>query len=402
MNDDFYRAFEERFRGSREVVKSRLQTYLPFITPLAALSSSANAIDLGCGRGEWLEVLGECGFRAQGIDLDDSMLEAARARGLDVRTGDAIELLKELPDASQAVVSGFHIAEHLPFELLQVLIKETRRVLMPGGLLILETPNPENLVTGTSSFYLDPTHQKPIPPLLLDFLIERAGFSRRKIVRLQGSRDLMNGSNLSILSVLAGVSPDYSVVAQKDGPANILDRLSATFSTEFGVSLEELANRYQQQVNSRIQQIEGMALQAKAKAEQAELKALQAETASVESGKALNAMYASTSWRITAPLRAISVKSRMFSQTEIKGRIRLLLRHIALFANRRPFLRKACLSILQHTPVLKRRLSTIVIDRPAPRQTTQRNVPSKPDHLSAQARKIYKDLCGPSESNLRI
>jgi len=391
MNDDFYRAFEDRFRGSRELVKSRLRIYLPFIAPLAAISPFANAIDLGCGRGEWLEVLTECGFTAQGIDLDDSMLQAARARGLDVRTGDAIELLKELPEASQAVVSGFHIAEHLPFELLQVLIKEASRVLMPGGLLILETPNPENLVTGTSAFYLDPTHQKPIPPLLLDFLIEHSGFTRRKIVRLQESQNSTNGSDLSVLNVLNGVSPDYSVVAQKDGPANILDRLITSFSAEYGVSLEELATRYQQQANSRIQQIEGMASQAMMKAERA-------EAASLESVKALNAIYASTSWRITAPLRAIAVKFRRFSRTEINRHIRLLLRHIALFVNRRPFPRRVCLSILQRTPVLKRRLSMIVTDQQTPRQTVQRNVPTKPDHLSAQARRIYKELSGPSES----
>lgn len=408
MNDDFYRAFEDRFRGSRELVKSRLQIYLPFIAPLAALSPSPNAIDLGCGRGEWLEVLAECGFTAQGIDLDDSMLEAARAKGLDVRTGDAIESLKELPDASQAVVSGFHIAEHLPFELLQVLIKETRRVLMPGGLLILETPNPENLVTGTSSFYLDPTHKKPIPPLLLDFLIEHSGFSRRKIVRLQGSRDLMDVSNLSILNVLAGVSPDYSVVAQKDGPANISDRLLPIFSMEYGVSLEVLANRYQHQSSAKIQDIEAIACHAKMKAEQAEARALQAEAgalqaeaASLEILNELRAVYASTSWRMTAPLRAASAKARKMLQEQVKDRIRLLLKHIALFVNRRALLRKVCLSVLQRTPILKRRLATVLIDRSAPRQTTQRNVPSKLDHLSAQARKIYADIGGSLDLNSR-
>lgn len=169
MNDGFYHAFEERFRGSRDLIKSRLRVYLPFVEPLRGLNKDAKAVDLGCGRGEWLELLQELKFDAQGVDLDDGMLKICREVGLKVQTIDAIAFLKKLPDASHVVISGFHIVEHIQFIDLQVLVQEALRVLMPGGILILETPNPENIIVGTSSFYLDPTHQRPIPPQLLSF-----------------------------------------------------------------------------------------------------------------------------------------------------------------------------------------------------------------------------------------
>jgi len=78
MNKDFYRVFEEKFRGPRELIKTRLQIYLPFIEPLKEIYPNANGIDLGCGRGEWLELLGEHGFLVQGVDIDEQMLAVSQ------------------------------------------------------------------------------------------------------------------------------------------------------------------------------------------------------------------------------------------------------------------------------------------------------------------------------------
>ena len=88
---DFYRAFEEQFRGSRELITSRLQVYLPFVEPLKTIETTPIALDLGCGRGEWLELLQNNGFQAKGVDLDEGMLSACYELNLDVQLGDALE-----------------------------------------------------------------------------------------------------------------------------------------------------------------------------------------------------------------------------------------------------------------------------------------------------------------------
>jgi len=364
MSMDFYRAFEDRFRGSRALVKSRLLVYLPFVEPLRDYYTSAPVVDLGCGRGEWLELLKERGFDdVLGVDIDDAMLAACRELCLPVHAGDALDFLRQLPEASQAIVSGFHIVEHLTFATLQELVKEAMRVLKPGGLLILETPNPENLVVGASSFYLDPTHQRPIPPMLLAFLSEYTGFKRRKILRLQESIELKKTLAPDLLGVLNGVSPDYSVVAQKDGPAEPLDALNSAFDAKYGLTLEILAGRYQQQVEARATQVEARATQAEARAAQAEARAAQvearatqvearatqaearatqaearatqaearatqaearatqAEASATESSAQPAAVYASTSWRICAPLRFINREVRQIA-TDVRAWLR--------------------------------------------------------------------------------
>ena len=248
MSDDFYSAFEGKYRGSRELIKSRLRVYLPFLEPLIDFYPEANALDLGCGRGEWLELMAEIGFKPYGVDLDEGMLSSCFERGLPVEQGDAVEFLAALPDESQAVVSAFHMVEHIRFDQLQTVVSEAQRVLKPGGLLILETPNPENLVVATRNFYLDPTHLRPIPPELLSFLPEHYGFGRVKILRLQESAELSGGRTLTLLDILNGVSPDYAVVAQKDAPKDLLSRFDAVFGEPHGLSLETLAKRYDAQI----------------------------------------------------------------------------------------------------------------------------------------------------------
>lgn len=243
-HESFYRAFEERFRGSRELIRSRLLVYLPFIAPLKTIYKAPRAVDLGCGRGEWLELLGENGFDAQGVDLDDGMLAACHERGLRTARGDAVAFLKRLPGASQAIVSGFHIAEHLPFPALQTLVQEALRVLKPAGLLILETPNPENFNVASLTFYLDPTHRRPLPPDLLSFLPEHYGFARTKVLRLQERPDLSQ-SDASLEQVLSGPSPDYAVVAQKRARKTADARLfDEAFNKEFGIGANALVSRF--------------------------------------------------------------------------------------------------------------------------------------------------------------
>jgi O-antigen chain-terminating methyltransferase len=245
--NNFYKAFEDQHRGSRETIKSRLAVYMPFIEKIQEVHPNAAALDLGCGRGEWLELLKDHQLSATGIDLDDGMLSACRSRGLDVQTGDAIAYLKSLPADSLSILSGFHIAEHLSLGDLETLIKEALRVLKPAGLLILEAPNTENLVVGTSSFYLDPTHQRPLPSALLSFLVGYLGFTRSKVLGVQESVPLREEHGpTSLFAVLSGVSPDYAVIAQKGGDASRIASFDGVFAKDYGLTLELLANRYQE------------------------------------------------------------------------------------------------------------------------------------------------------------
>ena len=244
MKLDFYRAFEEKYRGPRECIKLRLQVYRQFIEPIKTLYSDLKAVDLGCGRGEWLEVLGEAGFYPHGVDVDDGMLADCKTLGLSYVKEDAIKHLKSLPDESQVIVSGIHIAEHLPFNALQALVIEALRVLKPCGLLILETPNPENIVVGTTNFYLDPTHERPIPPELLIFLTDYHGFARSKILRLNEAPKLSNSDQVQLYDVITGTSPDYAVIAQKNGNDADLKAFDAPFGLEFGLTMGMLAQRH--------------------------------------------------------------------------------------------------------------------------------------------------------------
>ena len=250
--NNFYRAFEDKYRGSRELIRGRLKVYLPFIKPLLEVYPDAAMLDLGCGRGEWLELLAEEGLRPVGVDLDPDMLEATRDLGLETICGDAIAYLESLPEESQVVVSAFHFVEHITFPQLERLGFEAMRVLKPGGLLILETPNPENILVATQNFYLDPTHDRPIPPNLLSFIIEHLGFTKVKTLRLQEDPALCGKDTIGFREVLAGASPDYAVVAQKGAPERILEKTQIAFERDYGIGLEELLH----QADHRLGQLE--------------------------------------------------------------------------------------------------------------------------------------------------
>ena len=239
MSDQFYRAFEEKFRGPRALIQQRLEVYLPFVSLIQDQDANATMVDLGCGRGEWLELLQKKGMPAVGVDLDAGMLEACKALQLEVYLEDALRYLKSLNQASVAVVTAFHLAEHLPFETLKELVRESLRVLKPGGLLIMETPNPENLIVATKDFYLDPTHQRPLPPELLAFVPEYYGYETVRIIRLQADVSLKN-QKLYVRDLLNGSSQDYAVLAQKKTESELRQRFVQFFQKPLGVSADEL------------------------------------------------------------------------------------------------------------------------------------------------------------------
>jgi SAM-dependent methyltransferase len=182
--DALYVSFEDQFRGTREDIKKRLQVYLSFLQEAKLGSETRPILDVGCGRGEWLELLQEAGLCGQGVDRNRVSVEQCQRRGLRVVESDVLAYLRSVPDASLGAVTGFHIIEHLPLEVLIKLLDETVRVLTSGGLALFETPNPRNVLVGSHNFYLDPTHRNPLPSSVMQFMAEARGLCRVQIIEL--------------------------------------------------------------------------------------------------------------------------------------------------------------------------------------------------------------------------
>ena len=186
-----YPAFEDRFRGTEADVRERLAVYLPEVRScVRADAGGPRVLDLGPGRGEWLALLADAGLPARGVDDNGAMVEHLRGRGLDVAADDAACHLAALPDGALDVITAFHVVEHLDLESTLGLLAHAARVLRPGGLLVLETPHPANLVMGACNFYLDPTHRSPVPPARLEFLAAASGFTDVRLWELHPKEDV--------------------------------------------------------------------------------------------------------------------------------------------------------------------------------------------------------------------
>ncbi|HVH24248.1 MAG TPA: class I SAM-dependent methyltransferase [Pseudonocardia sp.] len=201
-----YPAFEDRFRGTEAEVRERLAVYLPRVRAAVRLDGPGpRALDVGPGRGEWLRLLADAGVPAVGVENNAAMAERLRGRELDVVPGDAIGHLGAVRPGSLDVVTAFHVVEHLDIDALLALLAGAHRAQRPGGLLVVETPNPTNLVMGACNFYLDPTHRVPIPPAQLEFLVRTVGFAPPEIWPLHPKEEF----DLSGLT-LSGVEPAAS------------------------------------------------------------------------------------------------------------------------------------------------------------------------------------------------
>jgi 2-polyprenyl-3-methyl-5-hydroxy-6-metoxy-1,4-benzoquinol methylase len=219
-----YAKFEERFRGDEEEIKERQRAYLHYF------QDKENILDIGCGRGEFLELLRESGITALGIDLDLDMVLLSREKGLNVVMDDAFAHLGTLADDSVGGVFGAQVIEHLHPRRVIELVKLCYRKLAPGGILVLETPNPKCLMIFAETFYKDPSHVQPAHPDTMRFLFEVTGFhdvelrfsapvnASMRIPLLQGPGgefDRFNAGIERLNSLLFGFQ-DYAVIGRKD------------------------------------------------------------------------------------------------------------------------------------------------------------------------------------------
>jgi len=178
-----YSAFEDHFRGDPMEIRQKLAVYLPFVR-MINIDESHPVLDIGCGRGEWLSLLRDNGIPSLGVEMNENFVASCKKAGLQVEAMDLFEYFKSFPDKRFSLITGFHVIEHFSpekqVELLEILFDR----MVPDGILLLETPNPENSTVGACNFYIDPTHRKPLPPPLLEFFALQAGFTVSRIVRL--------------------------------------------------------------------------------------------------------------------------------------------------------------------------------------------------------------------------
>lgn len=215
--DGLYVQLMHDLRGTTDLVRDRLRVHLDRISEAGAGSPGAPILDVACGRGEWLELLQERGWHARGLDSNPVLVARCKALGLDVDEGDAIEALRLQEDESLGAVTAFHLVEHLPFAAMVALIDESVRALRPGGVLILETPDPDNLLVGSASFWLDPTHHHPVPRALLELVLEARGLTVLEVVGLHPLEEWERPDATSppVLDRYLYGPQDYAIVARK-------------------------------------------------------------------------------------------------------------------------------------------------------------------------------------------
>jgi 2-polyprenyl-3-methyl-5-hydroxy-6-metoxy-1,4-benzoquinol methylase len=203
--------FAERFRGTEEYVREKQRFYVPHF------AGRQNVLDIGCGRGEFLDLMKEAGVAARGIDLSTESIAVCRSKGLDAEVADLFAYLSALADESLAGIFCAQVIEHLPPARLPEMLHLAAAKLARDGMLVIETPNPECLAIFATHFYLDPTHQRPVPSQLVDFYLREFGMGNIETHHLTPAAEsfpdlntLPEGFRAAFFGAL-----DYAIVARK-------------------------------------------------------------------------------------------------------------------------------------------------------------------------------------------
>jgi SAM-dependent methyltransferase len=222
LRDWRYERFENRHRGSREEVRRKQEGYLEIFPP------GGTVLDLGCGRGEFLELLRERGFKGRGVDLNAQMIALCRDKGLDAERADILEALAGTPDGSLDGIFSSQVIEHISAAHLERLVELAQAKLAPGGVVVLETINPASVFALVQIYFLDLSHRLPVHPLALQFLLESSGFEDVRIIYGSGldeeklralpaadERAAILNDDIDRLNRLLYAAPEYAAAGRK-------------------------------------------------------------------------------------------------------------------------------------------------------------------------------------------
>jgi SAM-dependent methyltransferase len=222
LEDFKYAGFENRFRGWEEKVREQQRNYLPYF------NTRRPVLDLGCGRGEFVQLLRENGIPASGIDVNEQMVDICRDKGLDCSKADIIETLYSQKDNSLGGIFSSQVIEHLTPSYLKRLVELSYFKLAPSGSIVLETINPASVFSLVEIYFLDLSHKNPVHPQTLRFLLESSGFKEVKIEysvplgeeRLKPlpgdtDRDSAINENIDKLNRLLYAPSNYAAIAVK-------------------------------------------------------------------------------------------------------------------------------------------------------------------------------------------
>ena len=179
-----YVGFENKFRGSQEEITRKLNSYTEYF------ENCENVLDIGCGRGEFLEILKEKNISALGIDIENEMISMCKEKGLNVNKADALEYLNKLDDNSLGGIIMNQVIEHMEPNYLIEVINTAYNKLKPGAYFVAETINPQSMIVFTEAYFMDLSHKRMLHPYTVQFLLESSGFSEASIRYMNKVEDL--------------------------------------------------------------------------------------------------------------------------------------------------------------------------------------------------------------------
>ncbi len=315
MDEKFYLRFENLHRGDSKTLLARFQVYEPIISLICSEANNPKFLDIGCGNGEFLTFISSFGGDVIGVEKNSAYSKRKNKKIL-FEHSDALAWLKRQDDSSFDFVSAIHVIEHLEFSYLYEMVGEIKRVLKESGIILFETPNPDNVTVATKNFYTDPTHLRLIPSSLLSFVVKDHGFS---VAHRWGVNEPLHiEKSTNIYDVIGGASPDYTIFGLVNQNA-LGGKLENVLRTPNGRSTKEMCDlfeaRYQHDysiISKGLKKIDGKIFEQNCYYRD-QMFEVRKEIVRLRHSfeLELRSIYESKSWKITEPLRFVANRLRV-------------------------------------------------------------------------------------------